>query len=92
MDNFMVWPASKVDMRELAGLVPYAANARTYSKTQVDQIAAEITGRVCHAIELNSAYVDVAVDRWQNFTGKSAELEGKPSGTFDELLRDRAAA
>ena len=63
----------------IAGLVPNAANARTYSKTQIYQIAAEMTGRVCHAIELNSAYVDVAVDRWQNFTGKSAEIKGKLS-------------
>ena len=35
-------------------------------------IAAEMTGRVCHAIELNPVYVDVAVRRWQAFTGKTA--------------------
>ena len=35
-------------------------------------IAAEMTGRACHAIELSPAYVDVAVIRWQNFTGKQA--------------------
>lgn len=35
-------------------------------------IAAEITGRCCRAIELNPAYVDVAVRRWQNFTGQQA--------------------
>jgi DNA modification methylase len=39
-------------------------------------IAAETTGRVCLGIELNPAYVDVAVERWQRFTGKSAVLEG----------------
>ena len=33
-------------------------------------IAAETTGRVCYGIELNPAYVDVAVERWQQFTGK----------------------
>jgi len=32
-------------------------------------IAAEMTGRACHAIELNPAYIDVAVKRWQEFTG-----------------------
>ena len=32
-------------------------------------IAAEMTGRSCHAIELNPAYVDVAIRRWQAFTG-----------------------
>ena len=33
------------------------------------------TGRACHAIELAPAYVDVAVTRWQNFTGQTATLE-----------------
>jgi hypothetical protein len=32
-------------------------------------IAAEITGRTCHAIELMGEYVPVAVERWQAFTG-----------------------
>ncbi|RWH78867.1 MAG: site-specific DNA-methyltransferase [Mesorhizobium sp.] len=39
-------------------------------------IAAEMTGRCCHAIELNAAYVDVAVLRWQAFTGQAAVLDG----------------
>lgn len=39
-------------------------------------IAAEMTGRICHAIELHPAYVDVAVRRWQAFTGRVAILEG----------------
>jgi DNA modification methylase len=38
-------------------------------------IAAEMTGRVCYGIELNPAYVDVAVKRWQDFTGEVALLE-----------------
>jgi DNA modification methylase len=38
-------------------------------------IAAEMTGRVCHAIELHPPYVDVSVLRWQNFTGQEATLE-----------------
>jgi DNA modification methylase len=37
-------------------------------------IAAEITGRCCHAIEIDPAYVDVAIRRWQNFTGQEAVL------------------
>jgi len=35
-------------------------------------IAAEQTGRICYAMELSPQYVDVAVRRWQNFTGKQA--------------------
>ena len=43
-------------------------------------IAAEKTGRRCYAIELSPKYVDVAVRRWQQFTGKRAILEatGEP--------------
>jgi hypothetical protein len=47
-------------------------------------IAAETTGRVCLGIELNPAYVDVAVERWQRFTGKSAVLDGHGQ-SFEEL-------
>jgi site-specific DNA-methyltransferase (adenine-specific) len=38
-------------------------------------IACEMTDRVCYAIELNPAYVDVAVKRWEEFTGLTATLE-----------------
>ena len=43
-----------------------------------------MTGRSIHAIELNPAYVDVTVTRWQDFTGKQAihEASGK---TFDKM-------
>jgi DNA modification methylase len=36
-------------------------------------IAAETMGRVCHAIEIDPIYCDVAVTRWENFTGLKAE-------------------
>jgi DNA modification methylase len=36
-------------------------------------IAAEMTGRRCYALELSPVFVDVAVTRWQNFTGRQAE-------------------
>jgi DNA modification methylase len=54
-------------------------------------IAAETTGRVCYGIELNPAYVDVAVARWQKFTGKQASLEGSDT-TFEALKAEREAA
>ena len=50
-------------------------------------IAAEVTGRACHAIELDPAYVDVAVQRWQAFTGLPALLEA--GGTFAEVAVER---
>jgi DNA modification methylase len=45
-------------------------------------IAAEMTGRACHAIEISPAYVDVAITRWQNFTGQTAT---RPDGTPFEI-------
>ena len=51
-------------------------------------IACEKESRIALAIELEPAYVDVAVIRWQNFTGKKAVLE--PDGrTFDEIALER---
>ncbi len=38
-------------------------------------IACEILNRRCFAIELNPQYVDLAVRRWQKFTGKKAKLQ-----------------
>ena len=38
-------------------------------------IAAEITGRVCYAMELDPLYVDMAVKRWCAFTGRIATRE-----------------
>ena len=39
-------------------------------------IAAEMTGRVCHAIELSPAYVDVAVRRWQALHRRRGDARG----------------
>lgn len=36
-------------------------------------IAAESTGRVCFAMEIDPRYCDVIVERWQQFTGEHAE-------------------
>jgi DNA modification methylase len=51
-------------------------------------IAAEMTGRVCHAIEIAPAYVDVALQRWQDFTGNAATLDSD-GRTFSELAAER---
>ena len=47
-------------------------------------IAAEMTGRACHAIELSPAYVDVAVARWEAFTGEVA-VRAEDGARFDGL-------
>ena len=50
-------------------------------------IAAETTGRVCFAMEIDPRYVDVAIGRWQAFTGQAAVLAGE-----DRVFNDIAAA
>jgi DNA modification methylase len=51
-------------------------------------IAAETCGRICYGMEIDPRYVDVAVLRWQRFTGKQAVLDGDRR-TFDEIARAR---
>ena len=54
-------------------------------------ISAEKTGRRARAIELDPGYVDVAIRRWENYTGKLARLA--PLGeTFEEIGEARLAA
>jgi DNA modification methylase len=54
-------------------------------------IACEMTGRTCHALELDPLYVDVAVQRWQDFTGEQAVLDGD-GRTYDEIKGSRGGA
>ena len=53
-------------------------------------IAAESTGRLCLAMELDPLYVDVAIRRWQAFTGKEAILSGS-ARTFAQVAEQRGA-
>lgn len=62
---------------------PGQAVYEPFSGSGTTIIACEQSGRVCHAVELNPAYVDVAVERWQKFTGKTAVNEAT-GRTFDE--------
>ena len=54
-------------------------------------IAAETIGRRCLGIELNPAYVDVAIRRWQAFAGQQTRL-GESGPTFDEIAAVRRAS
>ena len=47
-------------------------------------IAAQTTGRSCFAIEINPVYVDLAIRRWQSFTGLKAVLE-RDGRAFDDI-------
>jgi DNA modification methylase len=52
-------------------------------------IAAERTGRKARAIEMDPTYVDLAVRRWQAYTGKRAVLESCGEA-FEEIEEQRA--
>jgi DNA modification methylase len=54
-------------------------------------IAAERTGRRARGLELDPAYVDVAVRRWESYTGKAAIL-ATTGQTFEEVAGQRAGA
>ena len=70
---------------------PGQAVYEPFSGSGTTIIAAEMTGRACHAIELNPAYVDVAVLRWREFTGDEATLEGD-GRSFAEVKAGRLTA
>jgi DNA modification methylase len=54
-------------------------------------IAAERTGSKARALEIDPIYVDVAISRWQAYTGKVAEL--KTTGqSFEEVKEQRTGA
>lgn len=59
-----------------------------FSGSGATVIACEMTGRSARACELSPAYVDVAVKRWQAFTGKQATLESTGE-TFDAIAAKR---
>lgn len=56
------------DFKGDAILDPYMGSGTTI-------IAAEQTGRKCYGMEIEPHYCDVIVKRWEDFTGKKAELE-----------------
>lgn len=67
---------------------PGQAVYEPFSGSGTTIIAGEMTGRAVHAIELNPAYVDVAVQRWEAFTGAEATLEATGE-TFARMKAQR---
>lgn len=51
-------------------------------------IACEKTARICRMMEIDPQYVDVIVERWQQFTGQLATLDGD-GRTFAEIAAER---
>jgi DNA modification methylase len=68
--------------------VPGEAVYEPFCGSGTTLVAAEQTGRICLAAELDPKYVDVIIRRWQGFTGKQAVLDGD-GRTFDEIAEER---
>lgn len=62
-------------------LDPYVGSGSTI-------IACERTRRICTSMEIELHYCDVSIERWQNFTGKEATLEGD-GRTFAQIKAER---
>lgn len=99
-----VWEIQKVSPQKMVHLtekpVELAVRAIEYSSRRGENVldlfggsgstimACEQTGRAGFSMELDEAYCDVIVDRWQRTTGGVAKTaKGRP---FDELSADRA--
>jgi DNA modification methylase len=69
---------------------PGQAVYEPFSGSGTTIIAGEMTGRCIYAMELSPEYVDVAIKRWQDFTGQDAKLEST-GRTFAEMTTEREA-
>jgi len=99
-----VWVVKKVNPQAMVHLtekpVELALRALTYSSRAGEVvldlfggsgstlIAAEKLGRRARLMEIDPAYADVIIRRWQEFTGQKAALEGDGRG-FEEVADER---
>lgn len=79
--KFWCWLTERTSERGETIYEPFSGSGTTI-------IAGEMTGRRVRAVELSPQYVDIAVTRWQTFTGKTATLDGD-GRTFDEVKDER---
>ncbi len=100
-----LWPVKKVTPTAMVHLtekpVELARRALEYSSRAGERvldlfggsgstlIACEQTGRKAYLMEIDAAYCDVIVTRWESFSGKKAALEGAGK-SFEEVKSERA--
>lgn len=68
---------------------PGAIVLEPFSGSGSQLLAAERLGRKCRALELQPAFVDVAIKRWEKAVGKEAVLHGAAQ-TFTQITEERA--
>ncbi|MCK4415116.1 MAG: site-specific DNA-methyltransferase [Candidatus Eisenbacteria sp.] len=102
-----VWAVKKVNPQSMVHLtqkpIELAVRAIQYSSKPGENVldlfggsgstlmGAEQTGRRCLMMELDPAYCDVIVERWQTETGEEAVLEGDGE-TFEAVAANRGVA
>jgi len=67
---------------------PGAIILEPFSGSGSQLIAAEKLGRKCRALEIEPAFVDVAINRWIKATGKEVMLDGTDK-TFEQMKTER---
>ena len=102
-----LWHVKKVNPQSMVHLtekpVELATRAITYSSKRGENVldlfggsgstlvACEEVGRNAYLMEIDPAYCDVIVQRWQNITGKDAVLEDTKQA-FETVARERKEA
>ncbi len=79
------WPRTSptngiVPARSRRNVLPHVDVYDPFCGSGTTLIACEITGRKAFCCELNPAYVDVIIRRWQEFSGGEATCEGYSFG------------
>jgi DNA modification methylase len=68
-------PVALVERALTNSSVPGAIVLDPFLGSGTTLVAAERLGRRCYGIEIEPAYVQIAIERWQRFTGRTAVLE-----------------
>jgi len=84
-------PVSMMERVMLSSCPPGGLVVEPFGGSGSTLIGAEKTNRQCYSMELQPQYVDVAIKRWQNFTGKAAVLASSGK-TYDELVTSACEA
>ena len=89
--HFATFPPALIEPMILSGSRPGDIVLDPFGGSGTTMIAAERTGRRAVLLEIDPAYADVIVRRWQETTGEAAVLDGDER-VFADIAACRAAA